>query len=476
MAFELKGGEIMNCKKIISVLLIVALLNLTFFAQQKEAEAAVPAILFHPAVVTIAVPLLAYGITYLTVEALVALSNGAWQDWFSGETKDAINEAQETGRLEITEQVDNDFRNLAQNFTDRQVKYLTEGELQHFDIDREVIEFDSDVLYGNARVFVNPGYYFTSATIYLSHNLLYKIKPELDVVDGELKYAWQLYESDSGVDTLLYETEYIYTIDEMPAQELNVFIDENGNIEVDALGFKYSRVKPGVTFSSIEIVDQSSGFVQFNGVTATDLIKGVNYDIDDSYKNTSLVGKAIPIDTSMTYDQVMAKTPEEVHESAEEIGTETGLLTTLQNIWNAVREMPRTIAENIASAFEWARSLLQSIGDAVASISTALTTGLIGDLNIDTSVMRDIGSTFTNKFPFSLPWDLVRAVDIFDGSSGSLGPWVVSFPDPFGNNIQFTISIPEGMASYFRYIRWALLIVFDIALIYSTRRLLGGAQ
>ena len=34
--------------------------------------------------------------------------------------------AQETGRLEITEQVDNDFRNLAQNFRDKRVEYLVE--------------------------------------------------------------------------------------------------------------------------------------------------------------------------------------------------------------------------------------------------------------------------------------------------------------------------------------------------------------
>lgn len=91
---------------------------------------------------------------------------------------------------------------------------------------------------------MDPGYYFTSATIYLSHNLLYKITTDLDVVDGELKYAWQLYESENNVYTLLYETDYIYTIDEMPAQELNVFIDENGNIEVDALGLNIVELNP----------------------------------------------------------------------------------------------------------------------------------------------------------------------------------------------------------------------------------------
>jgi hypothetical protein len=160
-----------------------------------------------------------------------------------------------------------------------------------------------------------------------------------------------------------------------------------------------------------------------------------------------------------------------------------GIPNAISNAFDWVRSLLETIIESIlgipdaiSNAFDWVRSLLETIKDAIASISTAITTGLIGDLNVDTSVIRDIGSTFTSKFPFSLPWDLVRAVDIFDGSSGSLGPWVVSFPDPFGNSIQFEISIPQGMAAYFKYIRWALLIAFDIGLIYATRRLLGGAQ
>lgn len=436
-------------RKIISVILIVAVLNLTFFAQQKEAEAAVPAILFHPAVVCIAVPLLAYGISYLTVQGLVALSNGAWQDWFSDETKSKIDEAQETGRLEITDQVDNDFRNLAQNFRDTQVKYLTAGELQYFDIDREIIEFDSDVLYGNARVFVDPGYYFTSATIYLTDNLSYKITTDLDVVDGELRYAWQLYENDSGVSTLLYETEYIYTIDEMPAQELNVFIDENGNIEVNALGFEYSKVKPGVTFRCIEIVDESSGFVQFNGVTAAELIKGVNYEIDDTY-NTSLVGKAIPIDTSMTYEQIMEKTPAEVRESAEqlnppgigeEIGTVTGWLSNvwskLQDIWNSVREIPRTIADNIANVIAQVRAIPAAIQGVLVDVFVPT----ISFADVITNV-KDVAIT---RAPFSWINAFVISANIGYGDEPIVIEWQ---PGINGETVGVTVPRQTGIRNF----------------------------
>lgn len=437
-------------RKIISVILIVAVLNLTFFAQQKDAEAAVPAILFHPAVTCIAVPLLAYGISYLTVQGLVALSNGAWQNWFSDETKSKIDEAQETGRLEITEQVDNDFRNLAQNFRDTQVKYLTEGELQYFDIDRDFISFDSDVLYGNARVFVNPGYYFTSATIYLTDYLSYEITTDLDVVDGELKYAWQLYESDSGVNTLLYETEYIYEIDEMPAQELSVFLDENGNIEVNALGFEYSKVKPGVTFRSIDIVDESSGFVQFNGVTAAELIKGVNYEIDDNYKNTSLVGKAIPIDTSLTYDQIMEKTPAEVHESAEqlappgigeEIGTVTGWLSNvwskLQDIWNSVREIPRTIADNVANVIAQVRAIPAAIQGVLVDVFVPT----ISFADVITNV-KDVAIT---RAPFSWINAFVMSANISYGDEPIVIEWQ---PGLNGETVGVTVPRQTGIRNF----------------------------
>lgn len=385
------------------------MLNLTFFVQQKEAEA-VPAVLFHPAVVCIAVPLLAYGISYLTVQGLVAMSNGAWQNWFSDETKSKINEAQETGRLEITEQVDNDFRNLAQNFRDTQVKYLNEGELQNYEIDRDSITFNSDVLYGNARVFVNPGYYFVSARIVMTNNLMYKITTKGKLVNGNVRYAWQLYESENFKDNLLYETEYIYTRDGRPAQELNVFLDENGNIEVDALGFEYSKVKPGVTFRHIEVIDESSGFVQFNGVTATELIEGVNYERDEIYKNSSLVGKTIPIDTSMTYEQVMEKTPAEVRESVEQlnppgVGEETGTVTgwlsnvwnTLQNIWNSVREIPSTIADNIANVIAQVRAIPAAIQ------------GVLVDVFVPTISFADVITNVKNVAITRAPFSWINA-------------------------------------------------------------------
>lgn len=97
----------------------------------------------------------------------------------------------------------------------------------------------------------------------------------------------------------------------------------------------------------------------------------------------------------------------------------------------------------------------------------------VGDKNINWGKLKMIGNIFTTKFPFSLPWDIGRALDAVFGqfNEQNLPQWDFKI---FGET--FTIKIPDMIAGWFPITRTLILIVFDISLIYSVRKLLGGAS
>lgn len=116
--------------------------------------------------------------------------------------------------------------------------------------------------------------------------------------------------------------------------------------------------------------------------------------------------------------------------------------------------------------FDTIIGLLQSIADFFKQ-------GLLGDLNINWSKLNKIYSGFTTAFPFSLPWDVGRAFDaVFGNFNTTDAPeWQFSL---YGQS--WTIRIPDMLLSWFPITRLMLLIMFDIGLVYSVRKLLGGAS
>lgn len=89
--------------------------------------------------------------------------------------------------------------------------------------------------------------------------------------------------------------------------------------------------------------------------------------------------------------------------------------------------------------------------------------------SLDFSPLLMLGAAFTTKFPFSIPWDLQKQLGIFN-----ITPTAPSF------NLSFTVmgthvDAPMNFAQFdvFAAIaRWALVIVFDIAMIMGIRRLI----
>lgn len=87
---------------------------------------------------------------------------------------------------------------------------------------------------------------------------------------------------------------------------------------------------------------------------------------------------------------------------------------------------------------------------------------------VDLSPLQIAGTTFTTKFPFSLPWDLKNAFNLMVATP--VAPeWTISY---MGNDISFNFDLVEN---YVPMIRTFMLILFDVGLILVTRKLLGGA-
>lgn len=85
--------------------------------------------------------------------------------------------------------------------------------------------------------------------------------------------------------------------------------------------------------------------------------------------------------------------------------------------------------------------------------------------------LKMVGTVFTNKFPFSIPWDVKRQLDVFNVSptaptfsihkSFSVGGQTVPI------DFEFSLSNFDVIADI---IRWCLTIAFDLAVILSMRR------
>ncbi len=92
------------------------------------------------------------------------------------------------------------------------------------------------------------------------------------------------------------------------------------------------------------------------------------------------------------------------------------------------------------------------------------------DPEIDWEPLRRMLYELTEKFPFCLPWDLMRGIQSLESSQ-----WDrkirIDVGDGLWPEMVIDLKMFDGIASITRVI---LLIVFDLGLIFGTRRLMGG--
>ena len=140
----------------------------------------------------------------------------------------------------------------------------------------------------------------------------------------------------------------------------------------------------------------------------------------------------------------------------------------LNSIWTSIQDAVNALLD----IFGW-DALVKSIETGVTSISDFFKEGLLGSLQFNWAKLKLAGISFTFAFPFSLPWDVGRAFDAVFGGFDTTNPpqWVLTLAGE-----SWTIKMPQMLLDWFPITRVMLLILFDIGLIYSIRKLLGGAS
>jgi hypothetical protein len=108
----------------------------------------------------------------------------------------------------------------------------------------------------------------------------------------------------------------------------------------------------------------------------------------------------------------------------------------------------------------------------VTPVPTTAPTDTSGDINWEP--LKLVGTVFTDRFPFSLPWDLLRSFTTLSGNTGD--PDIsIAVPNTFllkGFAFNVDLSIFDNLVQVSKAFE---LLAFDIGLILITRKLLGGA-
>lgn len=101
---------------------------------------------------------------------------------------------------------------------------------------------------------------------------------------------------------------------------------------------------------------------------------------------------------------------------------------------------------------------------------------LPGQINWDK--LKFSGEIFTTAFPFSLPWDVSRALDATFGgiSSTNVPDFEFEIRNFTGEKVKKIIVIPDQVTNMLPFVRSFIIIIFDVSIIYAIRRLFGGAS
>lgn len=110
----------------------------------------------------------------------------------------------------------------------------------------------------------------------------------------------------------------------------------------------------------------------------------------------------------------------------------------------------------------------------IADITTAIGNFFDFSTPINWEPLKISGALFTNKFPFSLPWDLLHSFQVWQVPEEEV-IFNISVPDTqYLKGMAFNINF-DWFKGFIPIVKTIELLLFDVALIMTTRRLLGGA-
>ena len=116
-------------------------------------------------------------------------------------------------------------------------------------------------------------------------------------------------------------------------------------------------------------------------------------------------------------------------------------------------------------------TILEQILDTIQSLPQAIGEAVIGPVTeIDTTVITGPMSDLTLRFPFSLPWDLVRFTELFNVESSD---WAPSIALPWGT---VSLALPAEFDKLRLLARWGIGVCWDVGLCWACISFFGAGD
>lgn len=144
----------------------------------------------------------------------------------------------------------------------------------------------------------------------------------------------------------------------------------------------------------------------------------------------------------------------------------------LSKVGDYVTAFPTAIATDFSNLKDWITDLPSSISDSIKNILPDWT--IPDTVSLDFTPLEKAGDSFTHKFPFCLPWDVVGSFKELNSIKGTPPKWSISFNKP-PFNVNYTMVLDFSIFEKFAgVVRWGLTALFVISLIWATRKIIGG--
>lgn len=114
--------------------------------------------------------------------------------------------------------------------------------------------------------------------------------------------------------------------------------------------------------------------------------------------------------------------------------------------------------------------LLEDIKNILSGLAVAIAKAIsdifVGDWSqVSLAPLESAFQTVSEKFPFSLPWDVGRLAGVFDVPATDVAPsWSLVMPAFLGGG-SMDIVLPAEFVDIWKFVRWAMVIMWDIGLV-----------
>lgn len=119
---------------------------------------------------------------------------------------------------------------------------------------------------------------------------------------------------------------------------------------------------------------------------------------------------------------------------------------------------------------------VKTVADVIPASQTVPTDPPADTSKINWEPLKVTGTLFTTKFPFSLPWDILRTFQALLIDDPKMPKWDIKWHDQILNrDFGFTIDL-SNYDRIFKIARNFILVALNVGLIMATRKLVGGAS